>query len=569
MAVFLTTQSVHAGMFDKMIAAAAKKMAPAGPTTNSLKDVVITGGIERNLPPAELGTMTQLLFSGWKTGGDMISFLISKKGTPGFLKIDGTVSFDGKPIEYLALANYSLITEANSSAREIEIVTTTGEKASFTIQPNKNKIKVISINGEKKNISLDLTKDVVIELEGTVPDNTIVKVALAVNQVGIKSHIDVCYIRSGSKITIPVAAFRNLNFAPAGGAMFNFKKSFLAVGFETLENATDVSGSLTEVQYTSLYTDGKLVEISKEPEFNYGLAAKGKENPADGKITYDFFKPNAARSRPFEQLKKIGLLSAGISGTTYSSETTTKDMPEDARAEFGAWKIKTLTNLEFPAQANEAWDAVWGKLYSELVEVVQSELSASVLPAEAVSQTAGYKSIDTYSAADRNTKEDFSRAYPGTKLLTAIPSELMFRNVTNERIMKEAGVDALMTLALKLDLAVDGKFAVLTPKLTFELTGQKHGTATETKYLTGTVTGEGVKSPKIGFVTFVTKSNRYGEESKPDVTVYNTAEQMTAEELEQVVRRSDISNGFRKALKEIKEQYKTNSDYVTVWNLES
>ena len=113
------------------------------------------------------------------------------------------------------------------------------------------------------------------------------------------------------------------------------------------------------------------------------------------------------------------------------------------------------------------------------------------------------------------------------------------------------------------------KFAVMTPKLTFELAGQKHGTATDTKYLTGTVTGEGVKSPKIGFETFVTKYNRYGEESKPDVTVYNTAGQMTAEELEQVVRKSDIANAFRRALKEVKEQYKANPDYVTVWNLES
>jgi len=574
MAVFLAAQSAHAGFMDKFVAAAAKTMAKSlTETTATLNDMVITGGIEQNLHPSELGTMTQNMFSGWKTGGDLISFVFSKKGGTIFYKIDGKVTIDGKTVEYAAIANYGLVTDSKSSPRKVEIVTTSGEKASFTIAPSKNKFKIDSINGDDDDISLDLTKDVVIELKGDVPANALLKVALAVNQVGIKTLIDVCYIRSGSKLTIPAAAFRNLNFAPAGGAMFNFKKSFLAVGVESLENATEVSGVFPSVQYTSVYSDGKLVTVKKEPEFNYGLTAKGKEKPADGEITYDFFKPNAARSRPAEQLGKTGVLSSGINGTTYYDKTSMYEVPESARAEFGAWKVETQTTMEFPAQSNEAWDAVWGKLYTELVGIVQSELNTTVLPAETVSQTAVYKSIEMYSAADKNTKQDFSRAYPGTKLLTAIPTALTLRNATNEQIMKEAGVNALMSLTMKLDLAADTdrnpKFATMIPKLTFELAGQKHGIGTETKYLTGTVTGEGVKSEKIGFQTIVTTYNKYGEASKPKLTVYNTAGQLTAEELEQIVRRSDIANAFSKAIKEIKEQYKANSDYVTVWNLEN
>lgn len=569
-AMFLAAQSAHSGMFDKMIAAAAKKMAPAGPTTDSLKDVVITGGIERNLPPAELGTINQSLFSGWKTGGDLVSFLVSKKGGTGYYKIDGTFSVDGKPVEYLALANYMLITDEKSSPRKIEIVTTTGEKASFTIAPNKNKLKVVSINGEKKNISLDLTKDVTIELDGDIPDGTMLKVAMAVNQVGIKSLIDVCYLRSGSKIVVPAAAFRNLNFTPAGGAMFNFKKSFLAVGFETLETAAVLSETLPSFQYTSVYSDGKMVEVKTEPEFNYGLTAKGTDKPADGEISYDFLKPNAARSRPAGQLKKIGLLSFAIGGKTFNEKSV---ITQDEVMHNGDNKKTKTTTITFPKQSDEAWDAVLEKMYPELVEAVQSEFGAPVLPLETVSQTAAYKSIETLAAPDTNTDADFSRAYKGTKLLATQGGSQALGygiNAPNQKIMNEAGADALLTVKLDFQVEQDGDYGVMVPKLTFELEGKTNGTNTNTKYYTGTVTGKGVQSENIGLKISYSEEKGVmdGGTTKND-KVYHTAGTITAEELDKIARRSDLLAEFSKGLKEIHDKEKANPDYVTYWDLQN
>jgi len=223
-------------LFTKAITKIAKMMPTGTESTNTLTDMSVIGGIQSNLPTAELGTISQSLFTGWRTGGDQVAFGFSKKSSFGFLKIDGSVTVDGMPMEYVLAGTYSLITDANPLPRKIEIVNTTGEKSSFTIEPNKNKFKITSINGQKDKISIDLTKDVVVELEGAViPENAILKVGLAINQVSIKSIYDICYIRSGSTITIPAAAFRNISIIPGGDAIYSYKKSFLEIGIEVLK----------------------------------------------------------------------------------------------------------------------------------------------------------------------------------------------------------------------------------------------------------------------------------------------------------------------------------------------
>lgn len=537
--VLITQVSYGQNLFTKAMTKLAKVMAPPAPLATTLDDIIPSVGIGSNLHSTELGTISQSFYKGWKTGGDMAYVYFTKKGSYSMYKIDGSVTIDGMPAEYLTSGMYGMASDANPAPRKIEIVTRSGQKASFTIEPSKKKVKLLAINGQKDNVSLDLSKDVELELETSqLPPNSMIKVSIAINQLSIKSIYDVCYTRAGSKITIPAAAFRNVNIVPGGDALYNYKKSFLAVGVETIENAKDVSG-FPAVQYTSSYSDGKFANITVEPNLNKGLTAKGSDDLKDGKMEYNFFKPNAFMSRPFSQIKKVGVISFAIRGTTYHEESKTTTTETST-------SISTVTRtkiLTFPKQPNAVWDAVLEKMYPEFMAIIKAEFNAETLPLEKVTGTDAYKGIEAFSKDDKNTKVEFSRAFHNTKLLSAFMpiSEGYGVNGANERIMNESGADALMTLTLDLQIQEDGKFVVMIPKLAFEITGKTNGIAASTKFCTGTITGKGV----------------------------HTEENITPEELDKVIRRTDLLAEFTKGLKEIKEKEKANGDYQAVWNLQN
>lgn len=555
-------------LLNKLVAKVAKKAGNVNVvSTATLDDIVPTVGIGSNLHPVELGTISQAFFEDWATGGQQVFIMFMKKNSPSFYKIDGSVKVNGMNLEYSTAGMYSIIGGTSDSPRKIDVTTSTGQKSSFTITPFKTPLKLVSINGQKKdNVDLDLTKDVVLEVDGiSASENPLMKVSLAINQAGIKSIYDVCFIRSGSKLTIPAAAFRNINIVPAGNALYNYKKSFLSVGVERIENATEVSGSFTSVSYTNTYSDGKFVTVATEPVLNTGLTAKGKENLKDGEMEYDFFKPNAFMSRPSSQLKKIGVISFGISGKTLSQESV---ITQEKDVSKGQSQITKTTTLEFPKQTDETWNAVLETLYPQLTAIVQSELGAIILPVDAATKTEGYKSIQGFSTVDNNSKEGFSKAYKSTRLLTIAPfTESFGVNGANERIMKESGADALMSFTLDLQVDKAGDFGIMVPKLTFEIAGKINGLSTNTKYFTGNTIGKGIPCEDIGFQISYTGegSGSFGKQTEKTVQPLG---EITAEELDKIIRRSDLLTMFRKGLQAIIAKEKANSDYETVWNLQ-
>jgi hypothetical protein len=230
--VIVAQISYSQNLFTKGIAKLGQLMAPPPVMVNFLDSVYPTAGVASNIHPTEVGSVDQAFYKGWRTGADLIAIsFIKKNGT--YVKINGTVTIDGKPVEYVVPGFYSLFSDPSSSAHKVEVTTVSGQKATYTVEPFKSKIKILSINGMKDNISLDLTKDVEIELESTdMPANSLLQVSLAINQVSIKSMYGVCYIRNGNKLTIPAAAFRNIGIKPGANALYSYKKSYLSVGIE-------------------------------------------------------------------------------------------------------------------------------------------------------------------------------------------------------------------------------------------------------------------------------------------------------------------------------------------------
>ncbi len=528
-----------------MLAGMAKMASPAGQKTTTLSDVVATGAIESNLAPKELGTISQSVFSGWQSGGDLLFLMFSKKSGPGFYQIDGTVTVDGKPVAYESLANYSVASGPNPAPRKVEITTTSGEKASFVIEPNKNKLKVVSINGQKAKASLDLTKDITIELDAPqVPEGTMLKVSLAINQIGVKSFYDVCYVRYQPKLTIPAGAFRNINIKPGANLLFSYDNSFLTVAAESAQTATS-TGPLTSLRYTSAYSDGMFVTVATPPALNPGLSVKG--TTAD--MNYEVFKPGAFLSRPAEQIKTFGVVSLAIRGTTYhqSVETSTSSntLVMGGIANTTTTTTTKTTTLEFPKQSDATWDALLEDLYPAFTAVLKSELGAQEVPVDKITGTDAYTQTVAFAKDDSNTTVEFARSFRKTKVLSAFMpvSEGYGANGVNERIMNEAGADALVTLTLDLEISASAKDdkILMTPKLGYEIVGKANGSNTSTKYFAGTV------------------ASTKGVSFKKDITLA---------QLQAIVRKSDLMTVFGKAVKEIKAKEKDNGDYVVVWNLQ-
>lgn len=544
--IILTQESYSQGkLMGKLIAKVGSKVGNANVlSTATLDDILPTVGIGSNLHPTELGTISQAFFKDWTTGGQQVFIGFSKKNSPSFYKIDGSVKFNGMEIEYVTSGMYSIIGGTSNLPRKVDIVTSSGQKSSFTITPTNKPIKLVSINGSTKdNVELDLSKDVTLEVEGlSDTDKQLVKISLAINQVGIKSIYDVCFIRAGAKLTIPAAAFRNINILPGGNALYNYKKSFLSVGVESVENATQVTGSIPSVKYTSSYSDGKFVTVATEPKLNAGLTIKGTEDRMD----YTYFKPNAFLSRPLSQLKKLGVISFSIRGTTAisTSSSATFTVASSIPGYVQDLKRTTITTYQFPQQTNEVWDALLEKLYPQLLEVVKSEVGCNDIPVDQITSCDAYRFTQSFAKDDENTKIEFARSFRDTKVLSAfLPlTEGYGLNNVNQQIMNETGTDALMTMTLDLQIALGpNKEILMVPKFAFEIVGKSNGPLASTKYCTGTI------------------SSTTGVEVPIDVT---------PDELELFVRKSVLLPLFRKGLKEIMVQEKANSDYETVWNLQ-
>lgn len=531
--------------------------------TASLDNMDLLVSVGSGLHPVELGTMSQAFLNGWKSGGDGLAITVTKKNRQAeqalvnkpndqktasemrssavaYYKVDGTINVNGKPMDYLTAGTYSLIEDADNSPKKVEITTTTGEKSSFTINLSSKKLKVLSINGQQDKISIDPTKDVTVELDTDIPENALIKISIAMTQMGMKEFVDVCFIRSGSKITIPAAAFRNIALKPDSKFLYNYKKSYLQIVYETLENATDISGPITNIKYRCMLNAGKFINVTAEPELNLGLVSKHdskKDNENVERMDHSFYKASAFYSRPFEQMKKIGVTSFSIRGTTYKEYTSTTETQTTITT--------THVTLQFPPTPNEVWDAMLEKLYPDLMDVVKQELSTEIIPIETILNSPSYAAMESYSNDDKNTKVEIDRSYRGAKVVSAFMplSEGFGVNSVNERIMNETGADALMTMTIDLELSAEpvGNLMRMTPKFAFEISGRTNGSLANTKYCNGSI------------------QSTTGVVVKKDIT---------PEELEKIVRKLELLTVFRRGLKELVEKEKANGDYPIVWNIQ-
>jgi hypothetical protein len=521
------------GLMNKIISKVAKVGATLGGSmmgmvgsTNDLTSVVPSSVLMVNLHPTAVQEIGQNFFNGWEPSGSAVILNFTAKNKQQFTKIEGTITIDGKPADFVAVGCYSAFFKDNTAAKKVEITSNSGQKAAFTINPPKQKVKLLAVNGQKENISLDLTKDVILEFEPMNDNSAPISVWLTGTTIGIKTLYEVGWYAPKSKITIPAAAFRNMN-----GVQNNigFGGCYLQVSRLSMDKATNISGAFPEIEYAGVVSDGKFLSVLEKPVFNKGIEVKFQENG----LSYEVKKVNALFAPAFNQMKTLGVMGFSAQGvTSYYDKKENKLMG-----------LEVTKSASFPQFDDAVWDAILEKTYTDIMTIIENEFAVKILPLETVTNSVAYKNINSYSTAEQNTTENFSQAYKNSKLLLGKRplSELSGIKSPEYKVMKEVGANALLNFTLHLDLNFENSKAIMIPSITYSIGGEILGENYNSNYVTGTVTGK----------TFPIKNKQVVSVDMLENTVLN---------------RVALVDAFKKSIQAIKAKEKTNGDYEAVWN---
>ena len=503
-------------------------------STDDLSSIVPSVWNQNNICPSNLGTADMAFYENWKTSGNMVVLMFTKKNSMGFTKIDGTVTIDGKPAEFATMGVYSAFSDNLTKPQVVEITTKKGDKSSFTINPPKYAVKLKSINGSAaETINIDPSKDMVLELENPKgSENTVLAVKILAKSASIKYWADLGFFPSADKIVIPAAYFRNLNNSNSNG-LTNYKDSYIQIIRLSKEKVANISGNFKEIEYDNNYEDGRYLDIKPDIENSKGISATGSDKFEDGNVNYEFSKPNAFSSKLFSNIKNIGTVSFALRGITY-------DHKEKTKYNIGGNSYTTTTKtLQFPQLPDEQWDFVLDNLYKNLSTVLKEELKVDIEPIEKIKATDAYSRIQQFSKDDANTKVEVSRGYKGLKVISNfVPvTESWGPNSNMAKLIKESGINAILKTTLDFEVAWDGSKGVLVPKLAVELIGPNNGDLFPTKYFSSLVIGKGFPMDKMKAGTKILD----------------------------IFRISDLTTQFRKGLKELMAKEKENGDYDIIW----
>lgn len=503
-------------------------------STSDLTTVVPIAYRVTNLWPKSTGTMLTKLFSNWSDGGDMVTIAFTQRLGAMMSKIEGTVTVDGRPADYATAGVYSSMAPPMKGTRRVEVTTASGQKAGFTIPAPRGSLRIISINGQANPTTIDVTKDVTIQLAGVTPaDTSMIVVKVITSTLGLREFFDTYYVRQSPTIIVPAAAFRNVNIAP-GNVSFgaNLNDSHLLVSRERWEDVQQATGSFVGLQVMTSESDGRPFRASPPAPLNPGITAKAELSLPGGKMEYSLFKPGAFASRPLSQATNIATISFATRGKTYLQRSSSRTI--------GDTRTTTTRTLQFPELPAPVWDAALGELFTALSPVFAQELGATVLPIEQVIAAPAYASLQPFSKDDASTEVKFTHSYKGLTLLSAnLPvSEGYGWNRIDDRLMRETGASALLKVTLDLEIS-EKNGGSLIPTLAVEMIGKPNGHSASTKFLTGTITGAG-------------RPFRNGESVTPAV-------------LKQIMRTSDFAAALRTALRDFKAKEAANTDYQVLW----
>lgn len=447
--------------------------------------------------------------NGLREGDYLVSVTFMKQEGMGMVELEGEVTCEGEPMEYVGLGSYVKqfdLPPANSV--EVKIKAANGDEATFNY-PTIQSIDFVTVNGETTLPVLDMDED--IELEYYNPpgsEGTKVRVSLVTDVMGARAlnhFADFKADKTGRvKVTIPKEALANPEIAGQMNAgNFNKGENYLVLERERVINKGDYgseqmpgNAGSSDITIKSFASIPVIVKGKQDGGLLVSLNVRGQSK--DKSIGYDFKKPNANTGIPLSKASKFGLVSFTMSASTYKRESSSSTRTTYS----GTTTTTTTTTYKFPQLPDAYWDVVMENVYNEVSGFLSSEYNIEFVDAEDVTSSSQYSTL--FTDAESNTAKGVSRSYKGTKRVSPQSMGEIFGNLSSNlttdnptiNMMKEAGdLDGLMSMHLDLVVGAnaDGKI-VLFPTLKVSAYGRNEkDNDKQGRYFDGTVvrtTGE-------------------------------------------------------------------------------
>ena len=146
---------------------------------------------------------------------------------------------------------------------------------------------------------------------------------LLADAVGTRDFYPLGSFRSRDELALPASIFGS---SAVPNSKFGFNKGANYLLVERSANHLVEDQPVGAAQVTSWSWDTVPVTVEGDAEFFNDIKTEGKIETANGNITYNFGKPNAATGRPLATAKKFGLASLSVRGTL-RKQTVTRVRP--------------------------------------------------------------------------------------------------------------------------------------------------------------------------------------------------------------------------------------------------
>jgi hypothetical protein len=253
-----------------------------------------------------------------------------------------------------------------------------------------------------------------------------------------------------------------------------------------------------------------------------------------GEYVFTVGKGNPFNSPPINAIKKVAVASFIIRGNLEATDISIGN----------GWK--TTTTKWFPGLTEATWPDLVEAMYKDFETKTSSELGYEILPIDQVVNSEAYKHAK---AIEEGVKGNFVEVGAGgTKRIVSTRSTDFWKDASitfgsdfiSERLVKELGVDAVISVVIDLNLNYDTD--ALDPKVNIVSFAPNMGYKTGAKYFTMNATG----IPK----------------SLKDVSAKSGS---TSEVIYNLVNAKTLSETFIDALKQLQAKEDGKPVYETLW----
>jgi hypothetical protein len=516
------------GIFQKVIGKISKVAGNAGMGASGMTavgnladaDVIVLMGT--NIYSKDLGLMfTDFLGKEWVNNGDFTMLQIASKDAYQFYKYDGTIKVNSKELKHVSMGIHTATETSGAENKKITFEKGGTTEGSFEIPMPANKIKLLSVNGQTKDAKVDFTKDVMLEFANysTAPES-LIRIDVITTQIGIRTLSLVCYVKPAAKVTIPAAAFRNIE----NTNNFNFKNCYLSIADQLRIKAINPTGAIPQDQMVIIGSnDGIWVNVTDSKDNNKGIKFESGNASVE--------KKNAAFSMPLSFAKNIAVSSFYTYGTTQLYDVKTNN-----------WQKTTTTKtIDFPQIPDSYLDATLADMYKKFAATLAEVNGSTVMPVGTIPSSPSYAKTTELMQAEVNNDGEFLKVYENLNPLRSITT-VSNSYYGESALIKETKADALLKVSLACALSWEKK-PEMTPYLTIELVGQANGDFRSfygnTKYFTMNIAGEPYELKKKEAIDFA-----------------------------KVFQVDAFNQQFKKALQELKDKEAANGDYEKVWQLQ-